>query len=176
MRHGFPVTVVWSAVVLGMATASAQAQSVIEPPKLTRTVNLSGPRFGMTALGEDVVDELQRRSITVGPNVSQFGWQFEKQFYTKDSGLAALNEWVFLAGGLEQGVVLPSLSWLVGLRTREGAEFGIGPNVTPVGVSLVLAAGVTMRAGTFNVPVNVAVVPSRVGTRVSVLTGFNMRR
>ena len=84
--------------------------------------------------------------------------------------------WVFLAGGLEQGVVLPSLSWLVGLRTREGAEFGIGPNVTPAGVSLVLAAGVTMRTGTFNVPVNVAVVPSRVGTRVSVLTGFNMRR
>ncbi|HEY6507124.1 MAG TPA: hypothetical protein VIY56_03875, partial [Vicinamibacterales bacterium] len=78
--------------------------------------------------------------------------------------------------GMEQGVVLPSLSWLVGLRTREGAEFGIGPNITPVGVSLVLAAGVTMRAGSLNVPLNVAVVPSKAGTRVSVLSGFNMRR
>ena len=176
MRHVFQMMVALSVVVLLMAASSAQAQSVIEPPGVNKTVNLSGPRFGMTALGQGVVDELQKRSITVSPNISQFGWQFEKQFYSKGSGLAAVNEWVFLAGGLEQGVVLPSLSWLVGLRTREGAEFGIGPNVTPAGVSLVLAAGVTMRTGTFNVPVNVAVVPSRVGTRVSVLTGFNMRR
>jgi len=163
-------------VTISLAAAAARGQSVIDPPAANKTVNLSGPRFGMTALGQGVVDELQRRSIAVGPNISQFGWQFEKEFYSKDSGLAAVNEWVFLAGGMEQGVVLPSLSWLVGLRTKEGAEFGVGPNVTPVGVSLVLAAGVTMRTGTFNVPVNVAVVPSGVGTRISVLTGFNMRR
>jgi len=163
-------------VTISLAASAARGQSVIDPPAANKTVNLSGPRFGMTALGQGVVDELQRRSIAVGPNISQFGWQFEKEFYSKDSGLAAVNEWVFLAGGMEQGVVLPSLSWLVGLRTKEGAEFGIGPNVTPVGVSLVLAAGVTMRTGTFNVPVNVAVVPSGVGTRISVLTGFNMRR
>jgi hypothetical protein len=130
----------------------------------------------MTALGPGVVEELKKRSITVGSNVSQFGWQFEKEFYAKGSGLAAVNEWVVLVGGLEQGVVLPSVSWLVGLRTREGAEFGIGPNITPVGVSLVLAAGVTMRAGTLNVPFNVAVVPSKAGTRVSIMSGFNMRR
>src|SRR6185295_10526705 len=104
MRHMFPVMVVLS--VLSMTVWSAAAQSVIEPPTVNKTVNLSGPRFGMTALGQGVVDELQRRSITVGPNISQFGWQFEKQFYSKGSGLAAVNEWVFLAGGLEQGVVL----------------------------------------------------------------------
>ena len=162
--------------LVSIFVTSARAQSVIEPPPLAKTVNLSGPRFGMTALGPGVVEELKKRSITVGSNVSQFGWQFEKQFYAKGSGLAAVNEWVVLVGGLEQGVVLPSVSWLVGLRTREGAEFGIGPNITPVGVSLVLAAGVTMRAGTMNVPLNVAVVPSKVGTRVSVMSGFNMRR
>ena len=162
--------------LLSIVVSAARAQSVIEPPPLAKTVNLSGPRFGMTALGPGVVEALEKRSITVGSNVSQFGWQFEKQFYAKESGLAAVNEWVVLVGGLEQGVVLPSLSWLVGLRTREGAEFGIGPNITPVGVSLVLAAGVTMRAGTMNVPLNVAVVPSNAGTRVSIMSGFNMRR
>ena len=149
---------------------------MIEPPPYTKTVNLSGPRFGMTALSPGVVSELEKRSIEVGSNISLFGWQFEKEFYAKGSGLAAVNEWVVLVGGLEQGHVLPSLSWLVGLRTREGVEFGLGPNVTPAGVALVLAAGVTVRTGTFNVPLNVAVVPSRIGTRVSVLTGFNMRR
>ena len=162
--------------LLSIVVSAARAQSVIEPPPLAKTVNLSGPRFGMTALGPGVVEALEKRSITVGSNVSQFGWQFEKQFYAKESGLAAVNEWVVLVGGLEQGVVLPSLSWLVGLRTREGAEFGIGPNITPVGVSLVLAAGVTMRAGTMNVPLNVAVVPSNAGTRASIMSGFNMRR
>ena len=81
-----------------------------------------------------------------------------------------------LFGGLEQGVVLPSLSWLAGMRTRSGTEFGVGPNLTPVGVALVIAAGMTLRAGALNIPFNVAVVPSKSGTRVSVLTGFNRRK
>jgi hypothetical protein len=161
---------------LAVPAGAATAQSVIQPPPFAKTVNLSGPRFGLTALSTGVVEELHTRSIDVGPNISQFGWQFEKQFYSRDSGVAAVNEWVVLLGGLDQGVALPSLSWLVGLRTREGAEFGIGPNITPAGVALALAAGVTFRAGSLNVPMNVAVVPSKVGTRISVLTGFNMRR
>ena len=121
-------------------------RGVIQPPPFTKSVNLSGPRFGLTALSTGVVDELARRNIDVGPNISQFGWQFEKQFYTRESGVAAVNEWVVLLGGLDQGVALPSVSWLVGLRTREGAEFGIGPNITPAGVALALAAGVTFRS------------------------------
>jgi hypothetical protein len=48
--------------------------------------------------------------------------------------------------------------------------------VTPVGVALAVAAGVTFRAGVLNVPLNVAVVPSKSGMRVSVLSGFSTRR
>ena len=48
--------------------------------------------------------------------------------------------------------MLPSLSWLVGLRTRDGAEFGVGPNVTPAGTALAIAAGVTVRAGVLEHP------------------------
>jgi len=171
MRHA--VIVLLSLVVL---SGAASAQNVLDPPGYTKTVSLSGPRFGLTALSPGVVDELHKRQIDVTSNISQFGWQFEKQFYSRGSGVAAVNEWVFLLGGLDQGVALPSLSWMVGLRTREGAEFGIGPNITPAGVALALAGGVTFRAGNLNVPMNVAVVPSKVGTRLSVLTGFNMRR
>jgi hypothetical protein len=40
----------------------------------------------------------------------------------------------------------------------------------------VLAAGVTLRTGIMNVPMNIAVVPSKAGTRVTILTGFSMRR
>jgi hypothetical protein len=138
-------------------------------------VSLSGPRVGATFLSAGVTDTLSESYIDVGPVVSQFGWQFEKRFKTGANGLTAVNEWVLLAGGAEQGVLLPSVSWLVGLRTASGMEFGVGPNLTPVGVALAFAGGVTYSKGALNVPVNVAVVPSKAGVRVSVLTGFNMR-
>jgi hypothetical protein len=144
-------------------------------PPYAKTANLSGPRFGFTVLPEEMVKELQSHGIDVNPHISQFGWQFEKQFFTRDSGPTMVTEWVALLGGLEQNVALPSLSWLVGLRTREGAEFGIGPNISAAGTALVLAAGVTFRTGAMNIPLNVAVVPSKQGTRVSVLAGFSLR-
>ena len=78
--------------------------------------------------------------------------------------------------GAEVQRTIDSLSWLVGGRTHEGTEFGVGPNITPVGVALALAAGAAFRAGVLNVPVNVAVVPSKSGVRVSMLTGFSLRR
>jgi len=164
----------FTTVALPVGAQTASPDVTIPPPPL-KTVSLSGPRFGVTALSEGVVAKLQERSIEVGSTISQFGWQFEKEFYSKQGGVAALHEFVFLVGGLEQGEVLPSLNWLVGLRTANGAEFGIGPNITPAGVALTLAAGVTFRSGALNVPMTFAVVPSKAGTRISMLTGFNLR-
>ena len=103
-------------------------------------------------------------------------WQFERRLYTSNDGVTALMEWVPLISGLEQGVALPSLNWLAGIRTASGVEFGIGPNITPVGVGLVVAAGVTVRSGALNVPLNVALASSSSGLRVSVMTGFNIRK
>src|SRR6476660_3276822 len=160
-------------VLLAMlACAPALSQTL---PPIAKTADLSGPRFGLTLLSDGVVKTLEERDINVGPHISQFGWQFEKQFYTKGSGVTMVTEWVALVGGLDQSVALPSLSWMVGVRTRDGAEFGIGPDITPAGTALVLATGMTFRAGALNVPVNIAVVPSKAGTRVSVLTGFSLR-
>ena len=168
---------VLAAAALFAACASpVYGQSGAEAPPPARTLSLSGPRIGITLLSPGVVERLHQDQIDVGQNISQFGWQFERQFYSKQSGVTALNEWVFLVGGLEQSVAIPSLSWLVGLRTREGAEIGVGPNVTPAGLALAVAAGVTFRAGVLNVPLNFAVVPTKVGTRVTMLTGFTMRR
>jgi hypothetical protein len=161
------------ASVAVMWGTSALAQS--QPPSALKTVNLSGPRVGFTSLSQGVVDALAERNIEVQPLITQFGWQFEKQFYSKSGGLTAVNEWVVLVGGLEQDVVLPSLSWIVGLRTPEGAEFGVGPNITPAGTAIVFAAGVTFRSGAMNLPVNVAVVPTKSGVRFSMLAGFNFR-
>jgi hypothetical protein len=162
--------------ILGVALpAAAQTDNVVKPPPPVRSVNLSGPRFGFTSLSQGIVDKLAERDIVVRSGITQFGWQFEKQFYSKAGGIAAVNEFVFLLGGLEQGVALPSVSWMVGLRSPTGLEFGIGPNITPAGVALAVAAGVTFRSGSLNVPVTFAVVPSKDGMRVSMLTGFNFR-
>jgi hypothetical protein len=138
-------------------------------------IRLSGPRFGVTYLGGGIVDSLAANGINVSPVITQFGWQFERLIFTGESGLSAVTEWVVLVGGLEQSTFLPSVSWLVGLRGPRGAEFGIGPNVSAAGSALAIAAGVTTRAGAFNLPVNIAVVPSKVGTRVSLLVGFTTR-
>ena len=154
----------------------AAAQSLVPPPPAPRVVNLSGPRFGVTALGDGIRTELAARGLAAPSMISQFGWQLEKAFYTKDSGVAAVSEWVLLLGGLEHDMAIPSLTWLVGMRTATGAEFGVGPNVSAAGTGLAIAAGVTIRQGFLNIPMNVAVVPSKNGTRVSFLTGFNMRR
>ena len=155
---------------------SSPALSQIVPPE-AREVSLAGPRFGGTFLSDGIVTTLRKIDhINVAPVITQFGWQFEKQFYSSPNGPSAVTEAVVLFGGLEQGYALPSLSWLVGVRSKQGTEFGVGPNITPVGVALVLAAGKTFRAGVLNVPVNVAVVPSKSGVRVSMLTGFSVRR
>lgn len=168
---------VLAATICSVALASPlYAQTGTQAPPPARTLNLSGPRFGVTMLSDGVVAKLKEDDIDVSTPMSQFGWQFERQMYSKQGGIAALNEWVFLVGGLDQSVAIPSLSWLVGVRTQEGAEFGIGPNVTPAGVALAIAAGVTMRTGLLNVPMNFAVVPTKAGTRVTMLTGFTMRR
>lgn len=171
MRNGMFVVV---AVIVTVTRAAAQ--NVLLPPPPPNEVNLSGPRFGITALSDGVMNDLAARGLKAPPMISQFGWQVERAFYRADSGVAAMTECVLLVGGLEHDLKIPSLTWLVGMRSTNGAEFGIGPNFSPAGSALAIAAGVTFRHGYLNVPVNVAIVPSKNGTRISMLTGFNMRR
>lgn len=166
-RHLVPV------IVITVCFAAPAAAQIIPQP--TRSVELSGPRFGVTVLSGGVVGRLHEADIDVAPTISQFGWQFERQLYHSSSSVSLVTEFVGLLGGLEQGFAIPSLSWMVGLRSRSGAEFGFGPNLTPGGAALVLAAGHTFKSGIMNVPVNVAVVPSRNGVRVTLLTGFSLR-
>ena len=174
LRFATPILRRLMPAALLVLTVAAPAISQTLPP-YAKEADLSGPRFGVTLLADGIVQKIHERGIDVGPHISQFGWQFEKQFFTKDTPVTMVTEWIGLLGGLEQSAAIPSLSWLVGVRTRDGAEFGIGPNITPAGTALVLATGMTFRAGAVNVPLNVAVVPSKVGSRVTILTGFSLR-
>ena len=162
------------AVVLS-ATLSATASSQRAAPPRGYVIELAGPRVGVTFLSGGVVSKLNKDAgIDISPMVTQFGWQTEKQFLTGIDGVVGVTELVGLVGGAEQGQFLPSASWLVGFRTSEGIEFAIGPNVTPVSFSLAFAGGMTHHIGALNVPVNLAIVPSSSGVRISLLTGFNL--
>lgn len=160
-----------------MSMGSAIELHAQQPEDLVRKISRSGPRFGVTWLSGDIVDTVKaKHDIDIAPVITQFGWQFEHQFASLENGPVALNEFVFLVGGLDQGVFLPSFTWLVGVRTPGQLEFGVGPNVTPMGVALAMSMGATFRAGALAVPVNMALVPSRYGMRASILTGFNIYR
>ena len=90
--------------------------------------------------------------------------------------MSGLAEFVPLVGGLEQGKFIPSLSGILGIRGPKGFEFGLGPNVTPIGANIVLAVGTSIRtASGINFPINLAVVPGNGGARISLLVGFNAR-
>ena len=135
----------------------------------------SGPRLGAAYLiGGSVTAERAGRHVS--PLMSLFGWQIEHQFETGRKDLPVpMTEIVLLAGGMEQGIVLPSASWLIGLRKKNGWEAGFGPTLTGAGVQVAVAAGVTHSLGRLNVPVNLAVAPGRRGASISLTTGFNLR-
>lgn len=161
-------------VAMAMVPATLDAQ---QPGDLVHRVSRSGPRFGVTFLDNAIRDSIKSRyDVDVGPVITQFGWQYERQFASMEQGPVALNEWVFLIGGLDQGTFIPSLTWLVGIRTPGNFEFGVGPNLAPNGVALAISSGLTFRSGALAIPVNLAIVPGKIGTRASILTGFNLYR
>lgn len=157
----------------GACAQVSQADSGVLRPKSPR-LNLSGPRIGVTRVSGSDADKLSK-DYTAGPFLLQFGWQFETQFLFTKEGLSGLSAWVPLIGGVEQGLFLPTLSWLVGLRTSGGTEFGLGPHVSLSGVALALGVGVNVQTESINFPLNLAAVLSRRGTHVALLVGFSAR-
>ena len=135
--------------------------------------DLSGPRMGFTVLSPKTLDYASSEGLDIQPFITQFGWQFERRFFSTPNGPEGVFAFVPLLGGAEQGVLIPSLSWLTGLRTASGMEFAAGPNVTLSGVGIAFAAGKTYRMGELNLPLNLSVVGSDSGFRVSFLFGFN---
>ena len=100
-------------IAMLVSVGAAQASADPRLPGTTDLRRLSGPRFGMTFLSQSFQDSLKAHDVNVGSVITQFGWQFEKQFLGSPDGLAAVNEWIVLIGGLDQGAFLPSASWIV---------------------------------------------------------------
>ena len=170
--------------------------------------HLKGPRIGVTLVtpgwSADIINE--GLSTDEEPNyesgfsgsafVTQYGWQLESRFADGEK-VVGIVEWIALIGGIEkvkplsepgdveQGMFLPSVSSLVGLRSDAGIEFAAGPNISLSGVSMLISAGYNFKFGDLNVPVNIAFVPSKsgawgnenpTGARISLMAGFNLTK
>lgn len=163
---------------LGSESASAQADPIpdgLRARQLPRQ-HLSGPRFGFTTFTGDVAR--MRNAIGKEAIMSQFGWQFETQIVSTETGNMALMEWIVLVGGVEQDELNLSVAWLAGYRLPNGLEFGVGPNVSirkeggdPT-TSMIVAAGVTLPFGEMYVPLNMAVAFAEGGPRITTLIGW----
>ena len=163
---------------LGQESAAAQAQQIPEEMRARQLPRqrLSGPRFGFTTFTGEVAQ--LRSQIGKEAIMSQFGWQFETQFVSTETGNQALMEWIVLVGGVEQDELNLSLSWLAGYRLPNGLEFGVGPSVSvrrggsdPT-TSMVVAAGATLPFGELYVPINLAVAFAEGGPRITTLIGW----
>jgi hypothetical protein len=167
------------ATVLSLGTvprvAHAQAPVVGQAVIITEPDNRSGPRFGVAVLTRGS-ETARQQNKPFSPVTSLFGWQIEHPFDLGPEMPNLVTELVVLVGGLEQNVVLPSATWLIGMRQTNGVEFGFGPTVNGTGTQLAFAGGITKKFGNVNVPVNLAVAPSRVGVSLSLTAGFNVRR
>ena len=167
-----------AAVLTGSGFVQASAQDSIPESMRARQLprqKLSGPRFGFTTFTGDVAD--YRQAIGKSAVMSQFGWQFETQIVSGDSGHQALMEWVTLVGGVEQDEFNVSIAWLAGLRFPSGFEIGVGPNLSmpsegDATTSMVVASGATFPLGGFYVPLNLAVAFSQGGPRFTTLVGW----
>ncbi len=150
--------------------SKAQVDDEIVPP-----VKLMGPRLGFTYITPgETADDIAKWDIN--PFITQFGWQFETRFFTLESGVSGLVEGVILLGAVEQSKLLPSGTLLFGIRGADGFEFGFGPNLSLSGIAFALALGVNLRSENINFPINIAIVPSSEGVRISLLFGFNARQ
>ena len=142
---------------------------------------MAGPRIGVTLISSgETTDFLTGNDNGPSAFTTQYGWQWESRFADGGS-ITGLAEWIFVVGGMERGKFLPSMSSLVGFRTLEGFEMGIGPNLSASGLGMVFGFGFTATDGKLNLPINFVFSPAKEGwfgfdsgVSFTILLGFNI--
>ncbi len=95
-------------------------------------LRLDGPRMGAVFYTGNTAHILNQEKNAGGynayPVMFQFGYQFEKQ-YLNAGKMQALFEFVPNITGLDQGLIIPSITLMNGLRSNvNGWELALGPN------------------------------------------------
>jgi len=180
-------TLLNAGAILGLMVACGSANAQSEDPYVVRfhERNLSGPRLGVTVvMGQgELWQDLERNDLS--RTISQFGWHFEHQIVPLGGGPQFVVQAVPMIGGVEYGKVIPGITLAMGIRFPSGYEFGLGPNVTaPVPsdersdprTALATAVGKSFSYGGVSLPINLVLVTSPKGQRLSFIVGYAIQR
>jgi hypothetical protein len=148
-----------------------------------------GPRIGVT--GEiskpsdfdDRIQEFQPKSRDYFPVYSEIGLAIEQSIQLDQKEHRLFVQERILVGGLDQTMVLPSLSLLLGYRAASGLQIGLGPDFSyesDGGDAELAAAMVYTLGGSFTldgkkIPIVLSAVPipPEGKPRLSILTGLD---
>jgi len=172
------------------ANLFAEEASDINKKEAVTPLKMSGFRIGVSVLGGSKTAEYRAamHDSKATPVIAQFGWQYEFRFPAGEGGMAAIVEIIGLIGGLNQGLIIPSINLPIGIRSASGFEIGAGPHLGMGGLGqdpklssgFVVAGGLTKRIGKLNIPFNFAFMQGRTrgeakaGYTLTLLTGFAM--
>jgi len=112
-------------------TVRSEFESTVNNPyKLV--LRSDGPRIGIVGFSGLAAEVIQNKPSVGGyggyPFMFQFGYQFEKQ-YLNEGNFQALIEMIPNITGMDQGRLIPSFTFLNGLRNNvNGWEFAFGPS------------------------------------------------
>lgn len=115
---------------LRLTTKFDYDNSINNPDKAR--LNLQGPRFGYAFMVGTQAAHIRKPHEEGGydayPAMFQFGYQFEKQ-YLNEGNYQALFEFIPMISGLDQQMIIPSITVLNGFRNnKKGWEVAIGPS------------------------------------------------
>ncbi|MGL4596332.1 MAG: hypothetical protein ACRCYO_02315 [Bacteroidia bacterium] len=118
-----------NATLLTQLTKPYNYESMKNNPNETQ-LRLDGPRMGGTFFTGNTASVIQKPRSEGGfdsnPLMFQFGYQFEKQ-YLNTGHFQALFEFIPMITGLDQGLVIPSMTFMNGLRSSKwGLELAFG--------------------------------------------------
>lgn len=116
-------------------TKKTNFENAVNTPNVNR-LRLDGPRMGFTVFTGETANIIKAKRSEGGfdaiPVMFQFGYQFEKQ-YLNSGNVQALFEVIPLITGLDQGMFIPSVTLMHGLRlNNSGWEFAFGPTFNVV--------------------------------------------
>jgi hypothetical protein len=148
-----------------------------------------GPRIGLTGVistpadFDAIIQDYQPKSRQYFPVYSEIGLAVEQSISLGQKGHQLFVHERFLIGGLDQTMVLPSISLLLGYRAPAGLQIGIGPDFSyeSSGGSAVLAPAMVYTLGwSFTVDgkriplvLSALPIPPEGKPRFSLLTGLD---
>lgn len=135
-----------------------------------------GVRHGVRT-GYVYANNAEESGMLSSPHLFVIGYEAELTV-TGDKGLDFIVVPNILLLGLNQGVVLPSASTLIGLSLFNTVKFGVGANFSPsvdgTWVHMVAAAEVVSNVGKLQLPMAVSFIPSETGDwRLGFTVGVN---